>query len=120
MPDVKVNLNGQLLNADQPLIVVQNRAFRYGDGLFETMKCVNGMITLEHLHFDRLLAGMHQLMFPFPTWFTTEFLSQQVQQLITANNHQFLSRIRLMVFRGSGSLYDADFGVMNFLRYLAG
>ena len=115
MHTLKVNLNGKLAKADQPLIAVQNRAFRYGDGLFETMKCVNGIIGLQHLHFERLFTGMNQLMFQVPGWFTTEFLTHQIQQLITANDHQSTSRIRLMVFRGSGGLYDANLAELNFL-----
>ena len=115
MHTLKVNLNGELANAERPLIAVQNRAFRYGDGLFETMKCVKGVIALQHLHFERLFFGMNQLMFQVPGWFTTEFLGQQIQQLITANNHQSMSRIRLMVFRGSGGLYDANLAELNFL-----
>jgi branched-chain amino acid aminotransferase len=115
MHTLKVNLNGELANAHQPLIAVQNRAFRYGDGLFETMKCVNGAIALQHLHFERLFTGMNQLMFQIPGWFTTEFLTRQILQLISANNHQSVSRIRLMVFRGSGGLYDANLAEFNFL-----
>jgi aminodeoxychorismate lyase len=115
MQTLQVNLNGMLINADQPLIRAQNRAFRYGDGLFETMKCVNGMIALEQLHFERLFSGMRQLMFSVPGWFTAEFLAEQIQRLISGNNHQSMSRIRLMVFRGSGGLYDADLSEMNFL-----
>ena len=113
MLNLKVNLNGKLLNADQPLIAAQNRAFRYGDGLFETMKCVNGRIALGHLHFERLFSGMRQLMFLVPGWLTAAFLAEQIQHLIAANQHKCISRIRLMIFRGSGGLYD--FSELNFL-----
>ncbi len=43
---------------------------RYGDGLFETMRVVNGRIVLQYLHFDRLFQGISILQFHCPPLFT--------------------------------------------------
>jgi len=33
-----INFNGKIISADVPVIQADNRGFRYGDGLFETLK----------------------------------------------------------------------------------
>ena len=39
-----INLNGQILSNDSTVFSVQNRAFKYGDGLFETLKVTDGKV----------------------------------------------------------------------------
>ena len=40
-------LNGKIVPGDEPVLMVDNRGYRYGDGIFETMKVVNKKIALE-------------------------------------------------------------------------
>lgn len=49
-------INGKFVKEDEPVLMASNRGYRYGDGLFETMKVLNGRILLESYHFDRLFA----------------------------------------------------------------
>ena len=53
-----LNLNGDYIEEKTPVIRADNRAFRYGDGLFETMKVVVCSIQLKDLHFERLFRCM--------------------------------------------------------------
>jgi branched-chain amino acid aminotransferase len=57
--------------------MVSNRGYRYGDGLFETMKIINGKIILTHLHFERLFNSLELLKFKIPKLFTVEKLQQE-------------------------------------------
>jgi branched-chain amino acid aminotransferase len=57
----QVCFNGHFLPTGQPLISASNASFKWGDGLFETMKFSQGHIRLEQLHFERLFAGMDLL-----------------------------------------------------------
>ena len=39
-----VNFNGALLNSENIKISIENRAFKYGDSIFETIKVVNNKV----------------------------------------------------------------------------
>jgi branched-chain amino acid aminotransferase len=100
--------NGKILSATEPAMLASNRGYRYGDGLFETMKMVNGSIALAPFHFERLFAGLSLLKFEVPVLFTPQKLEQESLHLCKKNGCEALARIRLSVFRGNGGLYDDD------------
>src|SRR6476469_9842294 len=103
-----LNCNGKIFNADKLLISPNNRSFRYGDGFFETMKMINGKIVLEALHMERLFNSLQLMQFDKPAYFTASYIQQQIQDLVIANDHRQLARVRLMVFRGNGDLYEVE------------
>jgi len=100
--------NGKILPADEPALLVSNRGYRYGDGLFETIKVTNGQVLLECYHFERLFSGLSLLRFEIPGLFTKEKISREIIQLCKKNGTEKLGRVRLSVFRGNGGLYDED------------
>lgn len=89
------------------IILSDNRSLKYGDGLFETLKILNGRIQLSTYHFERLFSGMELLEFEIPNYFTEGYLKNKIAELSKKNQHT-IARVRLMVFRGSGGLYDAE------------
>jgi branched-chain amino acid aminotransferase len=103
-----INFNGKTVAADKPVLLAHNRGYRYGDGLFETMKVINGTIALGEYHFERLFTGMSLLLFDNPALFTAAKLQDEIISLCKNNNCDKLARVRLSVFRGNGGLYDAD------------
>jgi branched-chain amino acid aminotransferase len=103
-----INLNGKILPGDKPALLVSNRGYRYGDGLFETIKVINEKILLEPYHFERLFSGLRLLQFEVPKLFTAEKLAGEIPQLCNKNECEKLARVRLSVFRGNGGLYDED------------
>jgi branched-subunit amino acid aminotransferase/4-amino-4-deoxychorismate lyase len=107
--------NGKLYPSNTLLISPDNRSFRYGDGFFETMKMISGKIILEFLHLERLFHSLEVMQFDKPDYFTPAYIHQQIQDLVTANNHQQLARVRLVVFRSNGGLYDVDDNQPNYL-----
>jgi len=102
-----INYNGEILPAEEKLIDGYNRGFRYGDGLFETIKVSASNILLAAYHFERLFSSMRILHFDVPDFFTPENLSAQILSLCEKNNMQDAARVRLVVFRGNGGLFDA-------------
>jgi len=103
-----LNYNGKLYKDGELFISPNNRSFRYGDGCFETMKMVNGKIIHRDLHMERLFSSLETLQFDLPKLFTPATIEKQVAELAEKNKHNNLGRIRLMVFRGDGGLYDVD------------
>lgn len=98
--------DGKILPADQPVLMVDNKSYRYGDGLFETMKVVNGKICLESYHFERFFSSLQLLQMELPALLTSAKLGQQVLQLCEKNKFSQLARVRLSAFRGNGGIFE--------------
>jgi aminodeoxychorismate lyase len=109
------NYNGKIFKADTPVIGVNNKGLRYGDGIFETMKMLNGKIICIDDHFARLWNGLQKLQFDIPKNFTPEFLQQQIENVAKKNEHTLAARIRLQIIRGDGGLYDAKNNFPNYI-----
>ena len=107
--------NDKLYKEDTPVITPGNRSLKYGDGLFETMKVQNGLIQLKEYHFERLFSGMYVLQFEIPKYFTEEYFTDKITELCKKNGHALSARVRLMVFRGDGGLYDAKDHLPNYI-----
>jgi len=103
-----VIVNGSLVERSNAYLAPDNHSYRYGDGLFETMKLLKGNILLEEYHFERLLFGIKTLKFKIPPLFTKQKIGDQVRKLCIKNNCEELARVRLSVSRGNGGLYDCD------------
>ncbi len=73
--------NDKICKEGTPVITPDNRSFRYGDGLFETLKVSQGKIQLSHYHFERLFSGMQILNFEIPRYFTAEYLQNKIELL---------------------------------------
>jgi len=101
-----LNLNGTFIEEKTPVIRADNRAFRYGDGLFETMKVVVGAIRLRDLHFERLFKGMETLQIMLQGFINADMFEEQIMKTILKNRISGPARVRLTVYRGDGGLYD--------------
>jgi branched-chain amino acid aminotransferase len=102
------NWNGKIVENNKICISPDNRSFRYGDGCFETIKVINGEVLLADLHFQRLFSSLVILKFFIPTYFTSEYLTSGIEELVTKNGHSDFARVRLVVYRGDGALYDLE------------
>ena len=107
--------NDKLYKTGELIISPNNRSFRYGDGFFETMKMINGDIVLSHYHFERLFSSLQTLKFNSQSYFTHTYLSEQIKNLATKNNHQKSARIRLTIFGSDNALYENDNRYPNYI-----
>lgn len=107
--------NDKFFRSGEPVISAGNRGLRYGDGLFETMCIQNGRIMHAGFHFDRLFHGLSILQFECPKTFSAEMLTKKIQDLLRKNRHDENARIRLMVFRGAGGVFDAENHFPNYI-----
>ena len=100
--------NNKFYKEKAPVINSNNRSFRYGDGLFETMKFVDDRILNVEFHFERLFDGLSLLQFDVPKNFNPAFLQKKIKELLDKNKHTEAARIRLVVFRGNGGIFDPE------------
>jgi branched-chain amino acid aminotransferase len=100
-----VNFNGTI-KSNQELLSIENRAYKFGDGLFETFKCVNGKPLFWEDHYFRLMASMRILRMEIPMTFTMEFLQDEIFKILQANGlDNKPARVRLTIDRGEGGNY---------------
>jgi len=99
-----VNFNGIIVSEDGNNIF-DNRAFLYGDGVFETVKIVDDKILFLEDHYFRLMSGMRIVRMQIPMNFTMEFLEEQILAVAKANGCENSGRARITVYRNSGGFY---------------
>ncbi|MDB9782183.1 aminotransferase class IV [Winogradskyella sp.] len=101
-----INFNGNLVAQNDSKLTTENRGYKYGDALFETLKVVNGKIFFWEDHYFRLMASMRILRMTIPMQFTMEFLESEILKTVEANNLlKSVARVRLNVDRGEGGKY---------------
>jgi branched-chain amino acid aminotransferase len=101
-----INFNGTLLSQTDSKFTTENRGYKYGDALFETLKVVNGKLFFWEDHYFRLMASMRILRMEIPMNFTMEFLEAEILKTVDANNLlNAAARVRLNVDRGEGGKY---------------
>lgn len=100
-----VNFNGTLISDSEVQISTKNRAFKYGDAIFETIKVLNGKVVFVEDHYFRLMASMRMLRMKIPMKFTLEFLQEEILKVTKELPESSTYRVRLTVFRKDGGLY---------------
>lgn len=101
-----INYNGTIDYEESIHISIKNRAFRYADGFFETMKLSNGKIVLQEFHLERLYTSLQKLKFGSSAFPSADILVEEINALASRNGNEELARIRLTVFAGDGLLHD--------------
>jgi branched-chain amino acid aminotransferase len=102
-----INVDGFLYKEDEPVFKISNRAFKYGDALFETIRIINGEPQFLEDHFIRLKKGMQILKMP-AGGISFSQLKDQIVRLIEKNHIKHGGRIRLTVFRSGEGLYAPE------------
>ncbi len=104
-----VNVNGRLYKETSANVPYNNRSFRFGFGLFETMLLIENAIQLKEHHWDRLFSSMDKLGFTTPELMTIDWLEEEVLRTVKKNKLEKLCRIRLQVYAGRGGLFDGQY-----------
>lgn len=103
------NFNGVVVEGESINASIENRALRYGDSIFESMRFANGRINFWEDHYFRLMASMRLVRMEIPLSYSPEYLEQEVRNTLKANQlEQGAARVRLQVIRKSGGLYTPN------------
>ena len=100
-----LNYNGNLVAFEDVIITPDNRAYKYGDSVFETIKVINGKLVFWEEHYFRLMASMRMLRMKIPMNFTLEFLEKEILKTVKVTNSNSKLRIRLTITRKDGGFY---------------
>jgi len=109
-----INFNGTIVSNDTSLLT-QNRAFLYGDAVFETVKIVNSKILFLEDHYFRLMSSMRVIRMEIPMNFTMEYFEEQILGLATSKNSATSARARITVYRNDGGYYLPKTNTVAFL-----
>jgi 4-amino-4-deoxychorismate lyase len=112
---MNIAFNSIFLKGDQLSLPLNDRAFCYGDGLFETLLCFKGQLLYWSDHFKRLKEGMEALSMAFPEEFTEQRLGNQITELLSINQLNGWARIRIQVWRQAGGLYTPTVREANYV-----
>ena len=93
-------MNGDLVPGEHAAISLDNRAFHYADGLFESIRVVNGKACFLDAHWTRLVEGMKVLRIEQPKGLDEGSLVTCITRLVEACGLPN-GRLRLTVFRDS-------------------
>jgi len=113
--DTHCIFNGHFISIYEPAISFTNRAFRYGDALFESIRVSNGEIMFLPDHIARIKLGMTVLRMNVPAEFKTENIKEMIQVLLLKNNLKQDARVRLTVLRNEGGYYAPETNDISFL-----
>lgn len=100
-----MSYNGDFILTNEFRISPDNRAFNYGDGIFETIRCLNSRPLFFSKHYHRLRNALYELQIDLPAQFTEEFFRINIYKLLQKNRIYKGARIRLNIFRSEGGLY---------------
>ena len=100
-----INHNGDFILADAPVVAVNNRSFRYGDALFESIRLANYNPQYLKEHLQRLELGMAVLKMEKNSNLNPIFIEHAILELAQKNNVTSDGRVRLTVYRNEGGLY---------------
>ena len=110
-----INFNGELLFKENIKLTTDNRGFKYGDGIFETIKVVHKKVIFWEDHYFRLMASMRMLRMKIPMEFTLEFLEKEILKTVAVLENGANFRVRLNVFRKDGGLYTPKTNAIDYL-----
>lgn len=109
-----INFNGTIVSHDTSLLT-DNRAFLYGDAVFETVKIKDSKVLFLEDHYFRLMSSMRVIRMEIPMNFTMEYFEELILELVLAKQIQTSARARITVFRNDGGYYLPKTNTVSFL-----
>lgn len=107
----RIIFNGRLSKKKDILLSLDNRGFRYGDGIFETMRMFDGKLPFLENHINRLQQGIDFLDLELPiTRHGIDFWRFEIRRIVKYYRQKYPKqtknyRLRLAIFRNDGGFY---------------
>ena len=103
-----INFDGNIYPEHEALLPVTNRAYRYGDGFFESMVMFNRKLPLLEYHWRRILFTADAVSAFLPEKFTQPALESMILDLASMYDALINARIRVQFYRKGKGFYLPD------------
>ncbi|MDO7610053.1 MAG: aminotransferase class IV, partial [Crocinitomicaceae bacterium] len=100
-----INNNGVILPDSSPTIMPKNRAYLYGDGVFESIRIMSGKPINVENHISRLLKGAKVLGIKTPDFYNNDFFEERIVELLEKSSILKGGKCRLSIDREVGGTY---------------
>lgn len=110
-----INFNGEIVPSEQQILTISNRGFKFGDGLFESMRLMKGEVKFVELHCERITKGLKLLKMDSWTQVDEWFIREKVEELTRRNKTGSDGRIRLTVYRDGDGMYSPSSNKMGYV-----
>jgi len=97
-----INFNGTQIQDTHLERLAFNRSFLYGDGIFETMRIINGTIPLWEYHWNRIQKSVKFLKYPAHSLLDQEILKSEILNSSGGNKN---ATCKLILFRTGPGKY---------------
>ena len=111
---MKAIFNSRITSSEEISLISKNRAFCYGDGLFETIVTGPQRINLIDFHLERLKRGCEVLNLDFQS-FKAGKIKKMISEIAEENGISGTLRARLQLWRKPGGLYSPTSNESDFL-----
>lgn len=105
MQTVYVNKNGQILANDGASIEAGNRSYLYGDGIFESIRIIDGKAINMDNHMQRIRSGAKALKLLLPDFMDAAFLQAKIAELLQLSGITKGGKCRISIDRTHGGTY---------------
>lgn len=109
-----VNNNGEVIPNSGATIAAGNRSYLYGDGLFESIRIMNGKPINVINHFNRLTEGSKVLKMRIPAFFTAAFFEEKINELVQLSGITEGGKCRISIDRAPGGTYFPETNEVSF------
>lgn len=103
-----VNNNGEILENSDYTIKTGNRGYLYGDGVFESIRILNGKPINLSNHVSRMLEGAKKIKMRPPSFFTLSFFEDRIIELCKKSAITEGGKCRISLDRSSGGTFRPD------------
>lgn len=103
-----VNNNGEVLSNESYVIRAGNRAHLYGDGIFESIRIINGKPINLANHINRMMEGAKKLKMRVPSFYDLEFYEGKINELIQKSGIRNGGKCRISLDRAIGGTYSPE------------
>lgn len=114
MSEIYINNNGEVKANNGPTLHAGNRGHLYGDGLFESLRVLNGKPLNVASHIDRMMEGAKVLKIRVPSYYTASFFEEKIQELLDLSQIKQGGRVRISLDRAIGGTYKPESNEANY------